>query len=123
MNNIVTDYPRLNQYVNHFFELKPTPHKHKSISENLQNASRKMPNQNDRSSNQTARSLSSPSIQAAHQKIVDPHPVRLADRGRRDFSGKVGYKVPNINYNTALRSSKRPNKRDLEDEDDNYYNR
>jgi len=67
------------------------------------------------------RSLSSPSIQACHDKIVDPHPVNQG--GRKDFSAKVGYKVPNINYNTALRSSRRPSRRDLEEEEQNYYRR
>jgi hypothetical protein len=37
--------------------------------------------------------------------IVEPQRVR---QGERNLSAKVGYKVPNINYNTALRSSKRP---------------
>ena len=68
------------------------------------------------------RSKSSSGIQACHDKIVNPQPVNLG--GKKEYSAKVGcYKVPNINYNTALRSSRRPNRRDLEDEEQNYYQR
>lgn len=90
-----------------------------SVSENLQNRgndNRYYDHDNsDRNSSQTLRSLSSPSVQACHDKIVDPHPV---NRGV-----KVGYKVPSINYNTALRSSRRSNRRDLEEEEVSYYRR
>jgi hypothetical protein len=41
--------------------------------------------------------------------------------GDRNYSGKmVNYKVPNINYNTAMRSSKRPPHNKHED-DNGYY--
>jgi hypothetical protein len=51
-----------------------------------------------------------------HERLIDAQRIN----GDRNYSGKVvGYKIPNINYNTAMRSSKRPSRR--EDEDGLYY--
>ncbi len=44
------------------------------------------------------------SIQAQHERLIDGQRVK----GEKNYSANMGYKIPNINYNTALRSSKRP---------------
>jgi hypothetical protein len=68
----------------------------------------------------TPRSLSTSNIQMHHEQLVDPHRVNVLG-GDRNYSGKmVNYKVPNINYNTAMRSSKRPPHNKHED-DNGYY--
>ena len=89
------------------------------------NAQNRRQDKSDKYSNQPKRSVSSPSVQSDLRKIIDPHPVNRGRGDRRDFSGNTNgaYKMPNINYNTALKSSRRPNQRDLEDEDDKYYRR
>ncbi len=110
LSSIIDENPRLADYVNKFFKRKSTPHR--SVSENLQNHS--LYGNQDRPANlsyspqQPSKRMTTSSIQARHDKIVDPQRV---NQGDRNFSAKIGYKVPNINYNTALRSSKRPNRR------------
>jgi len=52
--------------------------------------------------------MSNASIIMHHERIVDPQKVGGKDR---NYSGKVNYKMPNINYNTALRNSNRPQQR------------
>ena len=107
----------MNAYVNNYFARKSTPYKHKSVSENLQNHEKERRyedrDHSERYSNLTKRSSSTPNVQACHDKLIDAYPVRQGER--RINSGKMPYKVPNINFNTALRSSKRPNRRDLDE--------
>jgi hypothetical protein len=98
---------------------KSTPYKHRSVSENLQNYNNK--ERQDNYDRQSRKSFSNPSIQAHHEHLVDARPVLQGKP--RDFSAKVPYKVPNINYNTALRSSRRPNRRDHEEEELSLYRR
>jgi hypothetical protein len=52
-----------------------------------------------------------------HERIVDPQKVGGKDR---NYSGKINYKMPNINYNTALRNSNRPQQR--MEEEGQYFN-
>ena len=40
----------------------------------------------------------------------------------KNYSAKLNYRVPNLNYNTALRSSKRA-RRDFEENEIFYYRR
>ena len=126
LSNIISENPRLKEYINNFFHKKATP-KYKSVSEKLQNygiGNGEGYNErfdNDKYTNKNRKSSSTPSIQAHHEQIVDARPVM---QGRsRDFSAKVSYKVPNINFNTALRSSKRPNRRDFDEDEINPYRR
>lgn len=95
---------------------------HRSASEYLPNRSSNQyqrPSEKQVHPSQTVRSMSGSSIVMQHERLVDPQ--RLGANGDRNYSGKVSYKMPNINYNTALRSSKRPNHRD--DDDHNFYQR
>lgn len=65
----------------------------------------------------TPRSMSNASVMMHHERIVDPQKVGGKDR---NYSGKINYKMPNINYNTALRNSNRPQQR--MEEEGQYYN-
>ena len=124
LSNIIAENPRLKEYINNFFHKKATP-KYKSVSENLQNYGHgerytERP-EHEKYTNQNRKSSSTPSIQAHHEQIVDARPVM---QGRsRDYSAKVPYRIPSINYNTALRSSKRPNGRDFDEDEMNPYRR
>lgn len=108
-----------------YFEAKlaSKPRPHRSSSECLPNPlSQHQQNhrQTEKQSNptHTPRSHSNSNIVMQHEKLVDPQ--RLA-KGDRNYSAKVNYKMPNINYSTAMRSSKRPRQRDEESEH-GYFN-
>jgi len=121
LNNIMSENPRLKEYANNFFKRKATPYKSRSVSHSIQNHSKAhqghpTPSRQDA---RKPRSLSNQSVEAYHERIVDPQPVRQGEPRR--YTANVGYKMPSINYSTALRSSKRPNNRDTQDEEMMYY--
>lgn len=96
---------------------------HRSASEYLPNQNNSQYRQRQEKHvhpSQTPRSMSTSSIIMQHERIVEPQRVGGAN-GDRNYSGKVSYKMPNINYNTALRSSKRPGQR--EEDDHSFYPR
>jgi hypothetical protein len=95
---------------------------HRSSSEYLpnNNNSQYLPKQDKPNQPSMApRSMSTSNVIMQHERLVDPQ--RVGQNGDRNYSGKVSYKMPNINYNTALRISKMPSQR--EDYYHNYYPR
>jgi hypothetical protein len=59
-------------------------------------------------------------VKAHHERFVD---AKRVNQGDKNYSAQVSYKVPNINYNTALRSSKRRSSPQKEDDNIVYYRR
>lgn len=120
IGEIVVYNPQLKDYFDN--KLVNNKSKHRSSSEYIPNhPSNNNQPRNDKQSQQSLgpRSMSTSSVIMQHERLVDPQ--RLGANADRNYSGKVNYKMPNINYNTALRSSKRPTQRD--EDDHNFYPR
>lgn len=120
INEIVMFNPEFKAYFDGKLANKSKPHR--SSSEYLPNNNNSQyllkqdkPNQ----PSMTPRSMSTSNVIMQHERLVDPQ--RVGQNGDRNYSGKVSYKMPNINYNTALRSSKRPSQ--SEDDNHNFYPR
>jgi len=120
INEIVMFNPEFKAYFDGKLTNKSKPHRSSSEYLPNNNNSQYLPKQDKPNQPSMApRSMSTSNVIMQHERLVDPQ--RVGQNGDRNYSGKVSYKMPNINYNTALRSSKRPSQR--EDDDHNFYPR
>lgn len=120
ISHIVDENPRMKNYINNFFSMKSTPYKQRSVSENIQHHKKERKYEKSESDKFSIHDRKTHSnAQNSYSNIVEARPIK--ETFNKNYSGKLNNNLPNINYNTAYRSSKRPGgRRDYEDDHRGY---